>query len=216
MKHRSRAAIAAAAIALLAGPASAGSLTLSYSGTIFDDGVRGAAYFDNVAMPAATAFSFQAVFDPGSGFALGVGQAGFVASQVRFTVAGYGSFTVVPGSYIVTMQDPTGAGLFGDFVNTYAFGLDELTDPGPGALLAGFATATPNFTISAPGSTVFGGDQGLLAEMYTPFTSGDELDFYIPTPVPGDARASIPEPATLSLLGSGIAGLFAARRRRTD
>jgi hypothetical protein len=211
-------AMTAMAIGVFAGGAQAGPLVLSYSGTLYDDGVRGAAYFDNTPTPTTVAFSFQAEFDPATGFALGKRQEGFVASNVTFSIAGYGNFNALAGSYFVTLQDPTGGGLFGDFVHTYAAGLDETIEPGAGAFLTGFTTANPGFTALAPKATIFGGDLGAIAEMYTKFTSGDELDFYIPDPIPGTATASIsvPEPAALAIVGVGMLGLQFFRRRRNS
>jgi hypothetical protein len=185
---------------------------LSYSGAIENDGVNGAAFFDGMPMPATVSYSFQAVFDPASpvvltsGIPLGPGQAAFVASSVSFFITGYGNFAVVPGSYYVTLQDPTGGGLFGNFVGTYAAGLDETIDPGAGAFLTGFTSATPDFTIASPAATIFAGDRGAIAEMYTPFTTGDQFAFFIPLPIPGAGSASVtvPEPSGVSVLCAGL------------
>lgn len=211
---------------LMAGAGDVQAETLTYSGTLYDDGVLGGALFDGVPLGPATAFSFTAVFDPGQPIAalpigtpvpipLAPGQAAYVATSVTFTIAGLGTYTVVPGSYAVTVQDPGGPGLFGNFVNDYAVGLAEMIYPGPGALLAGFATATPPYVAASVAPTTLSGDRGMIAEMYVPFTSGDLLAFFLPAPVAGNATATIvPEPADLALALSGLAVLGRVRAGR--
>lgn len=199
---------------------------LTYSGTLIDDGIHGAALFDGMPLGPATAFSFTAEFDPAQRItALPIGTAtplplppgwgAFAASTVRFTVAGLGSFDVLPGSYAVTLQDPSGPGLFGRFAGTYAVGLAERSYPGPGAMLAGFGQATPGFTAAQPVATTLSGDQGAIAEMYVRFQGGHELDFYLPAPVAGVATAAVvPEPSVAALTLLGLVTVFMRVRQK--
>lgn len=199
---------------------------LSYSGTLYDDGVQGAALFDGIPLGPSTAFSFVAEFDPlqpitalpigtPTPIPLAPGQAAYVATSVTFTIDGIGTYTVVPGSYAVTLQDPTGPGLFGNFFHEYAVGLAELVYPGAGAMLAGFGTATPAFVATEVEATTLSDDLGALAEMYVPFTSGDFLAFFLPVPIAGTASATIvPEPPDSLLFLPALAAIARVRTNR--
>lgn len=196
---------------------------LSYSGTLYDDGVQGAALFNGIPLGPSTAFSFVAEFDPdqpitalpigtSTPIPLAPGQAAYVATSVIFTIDGIGTYTVVPGSYAVTLQDTTGPGLFGYFFHQYAVGIAELVYPGAGAMLASFGTATPAFVAADVIATTLTDDLGAIAEMYVPFTSGDFLAFFLPAPVAGTASATIvPEPPDSLLFLPALAAIARVR-----
>jgi hypothetical protein len=211
-----RLALIAAALSLLAvapSRATAGSLTLNYSGSFSADTTLG-----GTPLGAETPFTFAATFDSTADQDPTLGHGLFPATVV-FDITGFGTFTTAPGAgEQVELGDPRIAG----GGPQYLVGLSQFDGV---QFRFFFDTASPPFDADNPSPSVlsdFVSNSNFLFGGTIPLAGGAG-ELVIPSngitsfgPTATITSAAVPEPSSFTLLGVaviGSAGLAAARRR---
>jgi hypothetical protein len=213
MKRLTLIAAALGLFALVPGTASAGMLTLNYSGTFSADTTLG-----GTPLGADTPFTFAATFDSTADQDPTVGH-GLYPASVIFDITGFGTFASAPGAgEQVELGDPRIAGGGAQ----YLVGLAQFNGV---QFRVGFNTATPPFDADSPSPSVlsdFVNNFGVVFGGTIPLAGGAG-DLFIPdngiTSFGSTATissAAVPEPSSLVMLSLGALsaiGLAAVRGR---